>query len=138
MRRSKCGNGVLRQALQTLLAGLCLAAGALAGPREVSVPTVKANLGPCSVGFTVSQGLNQPLYNAQISVRIAYGFLGMKKMDLQIGTNSEGKARFEGLPAKVHRPPLSFEVQHNGRSKTVNYWPQVRCHAQYAVIMGGG
>ncbi|HEX5432803.1 MAG TPA: hypothetical protein VFY05_01085, partial [Candidatus Angelobacter sp.] len=79
---------------------------------------------------------NKPLYNAEISVKIAYGFMGMKKMDLKVGTNSEGKARFVGLPDKVHNPPLVFVVNANGASKTVNYWPSVKCDARYDVDMG--
>jgi hypothetical protein len=138
MMRASCGNSILQQSLKTLVLFLCLSGWALASPKQAAVPTVNAALGPCSVDFTVSQSLNQPLYNAQISVSIAYGFMGMKKMDLQIGTNSEGKARFEGLPEKVHNPPLIFEVKHKGRTKSVEYWPQVKCHGQYSVIMGPG
>jgi hypothetical protein len=59
----------------------------------------------------------------------------MKKMDLKVGTNNEGKARFVGLPEKVHRPPLAFVVRAKGLSKTVSYWPSVKCQARYAVIM---
>ncbi len=138
MKRTNRGSAFFRQAIRILAVGLCLSGWAFARPKEVSVPVVNANLGPCSVDFTVSRGLNQPLYNAQISVSIAYGFMGVKKMDLQIGTNNEGKARFEGLPTKVHNPPLVFAVKHNGRTKTVNYWPTGQCHAQYSVIMGPG
>jgi hypothetical protein len=129
-------NRIFQQTLKTLVLGLCLGGWAFARPKEVAVPAVNASLGPCSADFTVSQSTHQPLYNAQISVSIAYGLLGMKKMDLQIGTNSQGKARFEGLPPKVHNPPLTFVVKHKGRTKNVDYWPQVRCHAQYSVIMG--
>jgi hypothetical protein len=128
-------NSILRQAVKTLVVGLCLAGWASARPQAIPLPVVDAGLGPCTVDFTVSQDTNRPLYNAQISVRITYGFLGMKKTDLQIGTNSEGKARFAGLPSKVHNPPLQFVVKDKGRTKTVEYWPEVRCHAQYSVIM---
>ena len=138
MLRAILGKKIFRQALYTLVICLCLGGWAFARPKDVAVPQVNANLGACSADFTVSQSLNKPLYNAQISVSIAYGFLGMKKMDLQIGTNNEGKARFVGLPAKVHDPPLKFVVKHNGRTKTVDYWPEVRCQAQYSVIMGPG
>ena len=135
MKHAVHGNSILRHTMKTLVICLCLGGWAFARPKETSVPAVNANLGPCSVDFKVSQSVNQPIYNAQITVSIAYGFLGMKKMDLQIGTNSEGKARFVGLPAKVYRPPLTFVVKHKGRTKNVDYWPQVRCKAQYAVIM---
>ena len=135
MIRSIRSSRILWQALVTVVLGLGFCGWASARSQATSVPTVKANLGACSVDFTVSQKLNHPLYNAQVSVRIAYGFLGVKKMELQIGTDSEGKARFEGLPSEVHDPPLRFVVKHNGRTKTVDYWPRVRCHAEYSVIM---
>lgn len=101
------------------------------------VPQVDAGIGACTVDFTVTQGINQPLYNAEISVHIAYGFMGMKKMDLKIGTDNKGRARFVGLPQKVHNPPLDFVVRAKGTTKTVHYWPNVKCKARYAVVMGG-
>lgn len=124
-------------AVKALALTLLFAAGLLAGSDPVPVPQVNAGIGPCTVDFTVSQNNNQPLYNAEISVHIAYGFMGMKKMDLKIGTNSEGKARFVGLPEKVHNPPLSFVVTSKGLSKSVDFWPSVKCHSQYSVIMAG-
>jgi hypothetical protein len=136
MMRSPRGSRILRLSMKTLVISLCLAGWAFARPNEAAEPAVNANLGPCSVDFTVSQKTNRPLYNAQISVSIAYGFLGMKKMDLQIGTNNEGKARFVGLPSKVHNPPLTFVVRYKGWTKNVDYWPQVQCRARYSVIMG--
>lgn len=101
------------------------------------VPQVDAGIGPCTADFTINQANQHPVYNAEISVRIAYGFMGMKKMDLKVGTSSEGKARFVGLPEKVHNPPLAFVVRAKGLSKSVNYWPSTKCHASYSVILGG-
>ena len=120
-------------ALNLLFAGVMLAAQ----QQQVPVPQVNANLGPCTVDFTVSEGNNKPLFNAEISVKISYGFMGVKKMDLKVGTNNEGKARFVGLPEKVHNPPLAFVVQAKGLTKTVNYWPSVKCQARYSVVMDG-
>jgi hypothetical protein len=127
----------VRHAVLALSLSLLVAGVLLASQQQVPVPQVNANLGPCTVDFTVSQGTNQPLYNAEISVKIAYGFMGVKKMDLKVGTNNEGKARFVGLPEKVRRPPLTFVVRAKGLSKTVNYWPSVKCQASYSVVMGG-
>lgn len=130
IRRAQC-------LVQALALSLFLAGWACAAPQSTPVPQVNADIGPCTVDFNVSQGMNQPLYNAQISVHIAYGFMGMKKMDLKIGTDNEGRARFVGLPQKVHNPPLDFVVQAKGLTKTVHYWPSVKCKARYAVVMGG-
>lgn len=101
------------------------------------VPQVNADIGACTVDFTVTQNNNQPIYNAEISVKIAYGFMGMKKMDLKVGTDNKGRARFVGLPEKVHKPPLNFVVRAKGLTKIVHYWPSAKCNARYAVVMGG-
>jgi hypothetical protein len=124
-------------AIQALALNLLFAGVTLASPQQVPVPQVNANLGPCTVNFTVSEKADRPLFNAEISVKIAYGFMGVKKMDLKVGTNNEGKARFVGLPEKVHNPPLSFVVSAKGLTKTVNYWPSVKCQARYSVVMEG-
>lgn len=129
---------LVRHTVQALAINLLSAGVMLASQgQQVPVPKVNANLGPCTVEFTVSQGSRKPLYNAEISVKISYGFMGMKKMDLKVGTNNEGKARFVGLPDKVHKPPLVFVVRAKGLTKTVNYWPSVKCQARYSVIMDG-
>ena len=126
---------VVQHVVGALALSLLFAAAMPASQQSTPVPQVNANLGPCTVDFTVSQKANQPLFNAEISVKIAYGFMGMKKMDLKVGTNSEGRARFVGLPEKVHRPPLEFVVRAKGMTKTVNYWPSVKCQARYSVEM---
>lgn len=126
-----------RQTLMVLIFGLLLAPGIYASQQSVPVPQVNASLGPCTADFTVNQSSNKPLYNAEISVKIAYGFMGMKKMDLKVGTNSEGQARFVGMPDKVHDPPLLFVVNAKGLTRTVNFWPSVKCHARYDVVMEG-
>jgi hypothetical protein len=128
---------LVQHAIQALAFNLLFAGVMLASQQQVPVPQVNANLGPCTVGFTVSQGNSKPLFNAEISVKISYGFMGMKKMDLKVGTNNEGKARFVGLPEKVHKPPLAFVVRAKGLTKTVNYWPSVKCQARYSVVMDG-
>ncbi len=132
----RCTRGV-RYMVGGFVLSLFFAGWTLASQPPVPVPQVDAGIGSCTVDFTVSRSNNHPIYNAEISVRIAYGFMGMKKMDLKVGTNSEGKARFIGLPEKVHNPPLQFIVKAEGLTKTVNYWPNVKCHVRYAVIMGG-
>lgn len=127
----------MRRTFQALALNLLFAGATLASQQQVPVPQVDAGLGPCTVTFTVSQGNSKPLFNAEISVKISYGLMGMKKMDLKVGTNNEGKARFVGLPEKVHNPPLAFVVQAEGLAKSVNYWPSVKCQARYSIVMGG-
>jgi hypothetical protein len=128
---------LVQYSIQLLVLNLLFAGVILASQQSVPVPQVNANLGPCTVDFTVSEKANQPLFNAEISVKIAYGFMGVKKMDLKVGTNNEGRARFVGLPERVRRPPLEFVVRAKGLTKTVNYWPSVKCQARYSVVMDG-
>lgn len=127
----------MRRTIQALALTLLFAGTVLGSQQQVPVPQVDAALGPCTVAFTVSQGNSKPLFNAEISVKISYGFMGMKKMDLKVGTNNEGRARFVGLPDKVHNPPLAFVVHAEGMTKTVNYWPSVKCQARYSIVMDG-
>ena len=127
----------VQNAAWALALTLLFAGSALASKQSVPVPQVNGGIGPCTADFSVSQDSNQPLYNAEISVKIAYGFMGMKKLDLKVGTNSEGKARFVGLPDKVHRPPVVFFVQAKGLTKTVNFYPSVKCQARYSIVMNG-
>src|SRR5437879_187831 len=83
--------------LLLLVSGICVAAD------TQEIPVVKAGLGPCSVDFTVEDGSHKPLYDAKIDVTIRYGFLSKRRTDLEVGTNGDGKARFEGLPSKVKK-----------------------------------
>jgi len=39
--------------------------------------------------------------------------VGVKRADLEIGTNSEGKARVEGLPRKAR--PLTYDIEKDGK-----------------------
>ena len=62
---------------------------------------ISARLGDCAADFVVTDVDGEPVYAAVVHVRIRYGFLGIKRMDLEVGTDSAGKARVEGLPDKV-------------------------------------
>lgn len=107
----------------------------LAAP-PVEVPVINGNLGPCTADFTVLDSSDQPIYDAKIHVTILYGFMNKRKSDLEIGTNSDGKARFEGLPDKVKKPPLEFKVQSGELSKYVKHDPATDCHPNFTVALG--
>jgi hypothetical protein len=102
----------------------------------VEVPVVNGNLGPCMADFTVMDATNKPLYDAKVHVIIRYGFMSKRKTDLEVGTNSEGKARLAGLPKKVKNPPLEFHVAHSGQSKIVTADPAADCHPSFTVALG--
>ena len=87
--------------------------------------------GPCSLELTVSGADAKPVYNATVKVHITYGFGGFHHLDLQAGTNSDGKVKFTGLPSRVHRPPLEFDAAKDQLEGTVMYDPSAECQAKH-------
>jgi hypothetical protein len=99
-----------------------------------TVPVINGDLGPCSAEFTVKDPAGKPAAGAKVRVHIAYGFLGLRKLDLEVGTNTDGKARFEGLPETVRRP-LDFQAS-QGTSKGVAVIdPGKNCQGEYSILM---
>jgi hypothetical protein len=112
---------------------LNLAAAATAGD-EPEVPVINGMAGSCSANFTVTDGEKKPIYDAKIEVIIRYGFVGMHKSELQIGTNSDGRARVTGLPEKAKKP-LEFRVSSGSLSKTVRINPTEKCDSTVEVVL---
>src|SRR5947209_14259644 len=83
------------------------------------VPVVDAGLGSCRADFTVKDGSDKPLYNAKISLTIRYGFLNKRKSEVEVGTNSDGKARVTGLP-NLPKRPLDFLIKRDRKSTRLN------------------
>jgi hypothetical protein len=99
-----------------------------------SIPTIDAGLGSCSADFTVTDEANAPLYNAQLRVHIAYGFMGFHKLDLQAGTNADGKARFIGLPENP-RQPLFFRASQGDKEGSAFDDPTQTCKTQFTIVL---
>ena len=78
--------------------------------------TIKAGLGSCAADFAVKDADGKPVYSATIHVRVRYGFMNLKRMDLEVSTGSDGKARVEGLPAKAK--PLTYDIEKAGQKAT--------------------
>ena len=123
-----------------LLVAFALVVGATPGhvlhAAPVDLPVIKGELGPCSADFTVLDSNNKPLYDAKIHVTIFYGFMNKRRSDLEIGTNSDGKARIEGLPDKLKKPPLEFSIRAGDLTKSVTQNPATDCHASFNVQLG--
>jgi hypothetical protein len=117
-------------ALLLLIAGLGLPTA-----KAAEVPVIKGELGPCSADFTVTDSANKPLYDAKIHVTVRYGFMSKRKTELEVGTNSDGKGRIEGLPNKVKKP-LEFQVRHEQLLKSLLHDPATECHANFTVALG--
>ena len=99
-----------------------------------SVPVVDGAIGTCSYDFTVTDTANAPVYAAKIKVHIAYGFMYARKLDLEVGTNSDGKARFTGLPERTKRG-LFFEASEADRTATAFVDPATTCKSQFTVVL---
>jgi hypothetical protein len=91
--------------------------------------------GPCSLELTVNGPDGKPVYAAKVKVHIAYGFGGFHKLDLEAGTNSDGKLKFTGLPARVHRPPLEFQASKDDLEGVATYDPSSECQGKHDVTV---
>jgi len=98
------------------------------------VPVVDGGIGSCRADFTVKDGAGKPIYNANIKVTLKYGFFSVRKTELEVGTNSDGKARFTGLPDSPKKP-LEFQIKSGTVSKSVTDDPSANCNAVYEVIL---
>jgi hypothetical protein len=121
-----------------IIATIALAAAALVQQPVAEAPkpelaVISARLGGCAADFTVKDADGQPIYAATVHVRIRYGFLGVKRMDLEVGTDSSGEARVEGLPDTVK--PLTFDIQKAEMKATVEQTHLSECQASYAVTL---
>jgi hypothetical protein len=91
--------------------------------------------GPCSLSLTVTNVDGRPVYDATVKVHIAYGFAGVRRLDLRAGTNADGKVRFVGLPSSVHNPPLEFHASKNQLTGVVTYDPDEECQATHYLVL---
>jgi hypothetical protein len=111
-----------------------LSAAHLAAQGKPKVPTVDAGVGSCSADFVVRDGNHKPLYNASIDLNFRYGLFNLHKVSLQAFTDSNGQARFEGLP-NAPKNPLAFDVRYGDRQKTQTDNPLYTCKAGYDVVL---
>ncbi|HZQ97036.1 MAG TPA: hypothetical protein VFA67_18635 [Candidatus Sulfotelmatobacter sp.] len=103
-------------------------------PDPHSIPSVDAALGDCSADFTITDADHKPVYAAKVKVHIAYGFASLHKLDLEVGTNIDGKARFTGLPGRVKRG-LFFEAWEGDRSGNAFDDPSKTCKAEFTITL---
>jgi hypothetical protein len=128
----------LRSALPALfaLAIFSFAARSFAtGPVDPkTVPVIDGGIGPCSAEFTITDSAGAPIYAANIQVHIAYRFMRLHKLDLQVGTNADGKARFEGLPDRTNQG-LSFRASEGDREGSAFDDPSKTCKTQFTIVL---
>jgi hypothetical protein len=105
-----------------------------APPDSKTVPVIDGAIGPCSAGFKVIDNAGAPVYAANISVHIAYGFMYLRKLDLQIGTSASGQARFIGLPDRT-KQGLFFRASEGGREGTAFVDPAKTCKSDLTITL---
>jgi hypothetical protein len=106
----------------------------LANNNSTDVPVVDGGIGTCRADFTVRDEAGKPIYDAKIKVTLRWGFFNKRKLDLEIGTNGDGKARVIGLPDSPKRP-LEFQIKSGTVTKSVEDDPSANCTAVYEVTL---
>jgi hypothetical protein len=104
-------------------------------PAAEKVPVMDGGAGPCSLELTVTGPDGKPVYAAILKVHIAYGFGGIRKLDLEAGINSDGKVKFTGLPARVRRPPLEFHASKDDLEGVAAYDPSDQCETTHDITL---
>jgi hypothetical protein len=107
--------------------------GGVAAQTPPEIPVLNARIGTCSADFTVKDASGAPIYLALVHVRVRYGAMGIKRMDLEVGTNSDGRARITGLPNKAK--PLTYDVTKGDMKTTVDQDVAKTCDAMLQVVL---
>jgi hypothetical protein len=99
------------------------------------ITTIDGGAGGCSLEVTVLGTDGKPVYGATVKVHISYGFAGARRLDLEAGTNTDGKVKFTGLPSRVHRPPLEFVATKDQLEAMLTYDPSAECEAKHEMTL---
>jgi hypothetical protein len=118
-----------------MLFGAAMLVRAQQAPDPHQVPVMDGEAGPCSVAFTVTDVKGAPVYDARIRVHIAYGFAGVRRLDLEAATNVDGKTQFKGLPEKVKGGTLLFRASQGKQDGSAAYDPTKNCNGQQSAIV---
>ena len=121
--------------LAIVILGLMSTVDGQTAPAAQAVPAIDAGLGSCALELTVTTKDGKPAGAANVRVHIAYGFGGFHKLDLEAGTNSDGRVKFTGLPARARRPPLEFRASKDQLSGVATYDPASECQAKHDIVL---
>jgi hypothetical protein len=120
-------------ALLTVVASISPHAQQAPDPHQV--PVMDGEAGPCAISFTVTDIKGAPVYDARIRVHIAYGLMGVRRLDLEAATNVDGKTQFKGLPEKVKCGTLMFRAVRGKLEGSATYDPAKNCSGQQSSIV---
>lgn len=110
---------------------------AIPARQERPAPTggslVDAGIGNCSTDIAVKDAAGQPIAGATVQMRIRYGLMGLRQMELAVGTGADGHARIHGLPESAAL--LLFDIGKAGHSTQLNQDLSRACRGRYAVTL---
>lgn len=130
---SACSFAILAFSAALLLASQTQSA--TQAPKPEDVPVTDGGSGPCTVEFTVTGPDAQPVYAVRIDVHLAYGFAGAHKLDMGVYTNSQGKARFTGIPLRVKKPPVEYRAKKGDLVGVATVDPYTDCQAKHDIVL---
>jgi len=125
----------MHRVLCSILVAVPLLSQAQAPAPNEKVPVIQGRAGPCSIELTIMGADGKPVYAATIRVHIKYGFGGIRRLDLEAGTNSDGKVKFAGLPDRVQRPPLEFHASKDEYEGVTEFDPSKECEARHDITL---
>src|SRR5579864_3317823 len=99
-----------------------------------TVPVMDGGAGPCTADLIVTDAAGAPVYAAKVNVHIAYGFMNVRKLDLEAGTNADGKLRFTGLPERI-KHGIYFRASEGDRSGEAFDDPANTCQAHFIITL---
>jgi hypothetical protein len=122
-----------RLVVPVLLFSLSVAAPhTVAAQSQPASAEISADLGPCSALITVTNADSKPVYGAKITARVQYGVMGVKKLDLEAFTGSDGKVKITRLPESLKKP-MVIHVDKDGKGDQVEFKPAQHCRATFDV-----
>jgi hypothetical protein len=107
--------------------------GSAQSAAQAVAPTeISADLGTCSALITVTGIDSKPVYGAKMNTRIQYGLLGVKRLDLEAFTGSDGVVKITNLPEALKKPMYIY-IRKGEKEEIVEFKPNVRCRAIFNV-----
>jgi hypothetical protein len=107
-------------------------APAQTAPQPIPPTEISADLGTCSALITVTDADSRPIYAAKVATRIHYGMMGVKRLDLEAATSPNGQVKITTLP-ELLKKPMFIIISNGDRQQTVEFKPELRCHATFDV-----
>jgi hypothetical protein len=109
-----------------------VAAGGAPAQSQTTPGEISADLGPCSAAITVTGADSKPIYGAKITARVQYGLMGVKKLDLEAYTGTDGKLKITRLPESLKKP-MVIHVSKGDKEDEVEFKPAQSCQATFNV-----